>query len=80
MEGGAVLGSGDMTRQKKSLKCPRKVELEGYLGQMMEGLVGRIQREILVAQGTPETWIPRGIILYHIHQFINGNVFGCDRS
>ena len=36
-------------RQMLDLKCPRKVESDGYLGQVMECLVGRLDMDILGA-------------------------------
>ena len=54
-----------------SMKFPKKVELDRYFGQIMEGLVGRPQRYILVVLGHQDTLITWGVILYHIHQFNN---------
>ena len=54
-----------------SMKFPKKVELDRYFGQIMEGLVGRPQRDILVVLGHQDTLITWGVILYHIHQFKN---------
>ena len=42
-----VLGSGSLRRKMVNLKYPRKVESDVSLGQVMEFLVGTIQRYII---------------------------------
>ena len=58
MEGGVVLVSGYMRRQMFNMKCPRKVESDRPLGQVMDCLVGIIQRDVIGARENQETWIP----------------------
>ena len=48
MEGGGVIVSGYLIRKMVSLKCPRKVELDGSFGKIMGGLVVITQRYIIV--------------------------------
>ena len=53
-----LLDNGALTKQMVNLKCSRKVKSDGCLGQVIECLVGRLQRDILGALGHQETWIP----------------------
>ena len=62
MEGGEALGSGSLTRKRVNIQCPMNVEADGSLGQVMECLVVRPKRDIIVAQGHQETWIIWGLI------------------
>ena len=71
MEGGGVIGSGALMMKMENMKHPRNIESYGSFGQVMGGLVYRIQRNILIALGHQETWIPQGVILYHIHKCSN---------
>ena len=72
--------SVSLMRQMFSLKCPRKVESEVYLGHIFEGMVGRLQRNNLGALGQQKTCILWGIILYHIHQCRNEKFYWCKGS
>ena len=58
-------------RKMVNLQFPRKVESDIYLGQVMECLFGRLQRDIIVAWAHQEIWIPWGIMLCHINQCRN---------
>ena len=59
--------------QKVNMKCTRKVESVRYLDQVMEFLVGRLQKDIIVALGKRETWIHMGVVKHHTNQCRNEN-------